>query len=228
MEAEFIKYRDFFEQETADGFIQLLVENGIAYEVEEFRDVLSPIYQERMMSRGTTVKLRQADFKKVDDLLSGLAKENLSEVDETHYLYEFSNDELLDVLSKPDEWNEFDYELSKKILDSRGVVVSDSMLSDLKNKRLKELSEPEPRQVWLVRLGYLLAIIGGLLGILIGLYLVTYKKVLPNGDRIYGYSRQDRAHGKLIFVIGVVVAIFLAAKEIHRHEIIYWMPLGTY
>jgi predicted HTH domain antitoxin len=219
MDPEFIKYRDFFEKETADELIQLLVENGIVYEVEEFRDVIPSAYQERMLSMGSTVKLRQADFQKVDTLLGERAKENLNEIDESHYLYGFSNDELLEVLSKHDEWSEVDYELSKKLLDSRGVRVSDAMLSELKNARLKELSAPEPKQVWLVRAGYLLALIGGFLGILIGWYLMTYKKVLPNGERLYGYSRQDRAHGKLIFIIGIAIALILALLKMYRIEV---------
>ena len=37
-----------------------------------------------------------------------------------------------------------------------------------------------------------------------GWHLSTYKKTLPNGDRVYGYSQSDRKHGNRILIIGAI------------------------
>jgi len=37
--------------------------------------------------------------------------------------------------------------------------------------------------------------------------LLTYKKALPNGTRIYVYSNDDRKHGNRILIIGVVFLV---------------------
>lgn len=205
MRADFIKYRDFFEQETASELILLLRENGIEYEIEEYRDGIAPVYHDHILGNVTTVKLRKEDFPKVDDLLAAQATEALTDIDPNHYLFSFTNEELFEIISKPDEWSAFDYQLTKNILRKRGVMVDDAMLSKLKQQRLEQLAEPEPDQSSWVQAGYLAALAGGLGGIFIGWHLMTFKKVLPNGDRVYGYRKHDRTHGRWIFWVGMIV-----------------------
>jgi hypothetical protein len=55
--------------------------------------------------------------------------------------------------------------------------------------------------------------LGGFLGVFIGWHLLTYKKTLPNGNRIYAYSGNDRKQGNRILVLG---AIFIAIWVLYR------------
>ncbi len=215
MDAEFIKYRDFFEKETANDLIALLRENNVEYKIEEYRDSIAFTNRQNLLGNVTTVKIKQEDFPRVDELIAAQAKVQLADVASDHYLYSFTNEELLDVLGKPDEWSAIDYQLSKNILITRGIRVDDEMLNKLKNERLKALAQPEIAQTWWVWFGYAIAIVGvligpffgGMIGIFIGWHLTTYKKVLPNGERIYGYRPQDRVHGRLILTIASIMFI---------------------
>ena len=205
MRAEFIKYRDFFESETAAEFALVLRDHGIEYRVEEFNDSLGAPYGERPLSFVTTIMIRKADFSKVDDVVAEEAKAVAQEIDRSHYLYTFSNEELFEVISKPDEWNAVDYQLAKTILRQRGVMVDDVTFDNLKARRLEDLSRPEPDQTNWVKAGYIMALAGGIVGLFIGWHLMTYKKVLPNGDKVYGYRKHERSHGRWIFIVGLIM-----------------------
>ena len=133
------------------------------------------------------------------------AQIEIDQVDKDYYLFGFSDDELLDLISKADEWSPFDFLLARKILAQRGNVLSNEEVKYLEEERINELKKPEaPQTKWII-IGYLCAALGGILGIFIGWHLFTYKKTLPNGERLYGYSKADRKHGRIIFYISSIV-----------------------
>ncbi|BAO74256.1 hypothetical protein [Winogradskyella sp. PG-2] len=85
-------------------------------------------------------------------------------------------------------------------------MIDKELLASLKKERLKKLAKPESIQKpWIIS-GYILSILGGFLGLIIGYFLWTSKKTLPNGQRVYSYSKNDRKHGNQIFIIGLIVA----------------------
>ena len=121
-------------------------------------------------------------------------------------MFEFTNEELYEVLLKSDEWNAFDYSLAQKILIQKGKSIDKELLNTLKNERLKDLAKPEGNQKpWIIS-GYIFSILGGFLGLIIGYSLWTSKKTLPNGQKVNSYSENDRMHGKYIFYIGLIIA----------------------
>ena len=95
--------------------------------------------------------------------------------------------------------------LARKILAERGKVVSDEAISAIHEERIEELKSPEPPQTSWIIIGYLFALLGGVLGIFIGWHLMTYKKTLPDGERVYDYTERDRKQGRIIFYLAVIV-----------------------
>ncbi|WP_236262991.1 hypothetical protein [Aggregatimonas sangjinii] len=88
------------------------------------------------------------------------------------------------------------------------------MLNSLKKERIKQLAKPEENQKAWIFCGYVFAIFGGFLGLIIGYFLWTAEKTLPDGNKVYSYSEKDRKHGKTIFFISVIIfptALFLRA-----------------
>ena len=145
------------------------------------------------------------DFDKAEKILEDSAEDLLEQVDKDYYLFSFTDEELYDILLKSDEWNELDYTLAQKILLQRGKSVDMALLQALKKQRLESLAKPEGNQKpWIVA-GFTFAVLGGFLDIIIGYSLWTSKKSLPNGQRVYSYSDADRAQGKNIFYIGLVL-----------------------
>jgi hypothetical protein len=141
----------------------------------------------------------------------------LEHVSPDHYLFQFTDQELYDVLGKPDEWNELDYKLSAKILKDRGKEVDEQTIKKLKQDRINALATPERGGDLWIAIGYVSALCGGFLGIFIGWHLSSFKKTLPDGRRVKAYTPSARQHGSIILFIGLVVLIswisFLIVKN---------------
>lgn len=73
----------------------------------------------------------------------------------------------------------------------------------MQDQRIEELAAPEEEHVAWVVFGYIAAVLGGLLGFIIGLSLMRNRKTLPNGERVYAYSEANRKHGRTIVYIAV-------------------------
>jgi hypothetical protein len=196
---------------------QLLRENEIEFHVVEERESLDSLYGDKHFDKQFFVKIQQEDFPKADAVLKEISLKELATVEKDHYLFSFNEEELFEIISKPDEWSGFDYELARKILKDRGKEINEDTVRLLKSQRLKELAKPEERQRNLVYAGYFFALLGGIIGAFIGWYMWTYEKVLPNGQKTYGFTKEDRMHGKIIFFLGVILFAFYVLIRYEDH-----------
>jgi hypothetical protein len=158
------------------------------------------------------VKVKSEDFEAVNELLKENEVKNIEGIEDDYYLYEFTDEELMEILVKADEWSALDYMLAQKILAKRGKNITEKDIAAIKEKRLAELKTAEPPQTTWIILGYIFAFIGGILGLFIGWHLKSHKKTLPDGERIYAYTENDRWHGRVIFylsIVGVIVAFIV-------------------
>lgn len=131
-----------------------------------------------------------------------------------HYLHGFSDAELMDILLHSDEWSMEDVFGAQQVLGQRGKAVPDDLIAAARASRIRGLRNPAPPQTAFVVLGYVSALLGGLLGIAIGWYINTAMKILPNGERVPVYRIEDRRHGARLFAIGVTVALGLLAYRL--------------
>ncbi len=150
------------------------------------------------------IKILPEDFEKAEIILEKEAENLIQQVDSSHYLFDFTDDELYEILIKSDEWSEFDYKLAQNILIQRGKPIDLDLLKNFKKQRIESLAKPESNQKNWIIAGYILAFLGGFLGIIIGYSLWTSKKSLPNGQTVFSYNEHDRSHGKIIFYIGLI------------------------
>jgi hypothetical protein len=74
-----------------------------------------------------------------------------------------------------------------------------------KQQKSNSLSKPEKCPQGLIVAGYVFAILGGFVGILIGWSIHDSKKTLSDGKRIYTYEQSDRHQGMIIFLVGSVI-----------------------
>jgi hypothetical protein len=214
MNAEFITYQRFTEIAFADMLVMLLEENDIPFEMEEQGPSFNPSFSFREDMTSYAVKVRSEDFERVNQLLAQAEEAAEPVTGDDYYLYDFTNDELMEVLKQADEWSAFDVSLARKILADRGKPVSDDEFEKIRNKRLDDLKQPETsKQIW-ITIGYISAFLGGVLGIFIGWVIFKHKKTLPNGERVYSYSESDRKHGKIIFYVGLISTVLWIAWRI--------------
>ena len=207
--SEFITYEKFATLSELKEFVELLQANDIKYELEEDVQLFDASFANIQHHRDYRIQLLPDDFERVNEIRNNVAISELDLVDSDYYLFDFTNEELIDLISKQDEWSPFDFQLAQKILKDRGQEISIKEINKLKDRRIVELSEPEKHNPFWIVVGYIFAALGGLLGIIIGWYIVFSKKTLPNGQRIYTYNEADRNHGKRILIIGIPILVIV-------------------
>jgi hypothetical protein len=216
MAEKFTTYRSFNDKVLAAELYQKLSEAGIPVAWED-----TVGYFDASFSSGDNilnifyVKLRQQDFKTADELLMNAVAENIQEPISDYYLFSFSNDELIDVLKKPDEWNEFDLYWAKKILTTRGIVVKQEDVEKAREERLSESKKPwSLDKVWVFFAFALLLFafvylhfLTTFMTIFIGIYIVFSKKTLRDGQKVKAFSPTDRLLGKIVLAGGILVVL---------------------
>jgi len=201
-----IVFRTFLDKNQASEFANVLKNNDIDCEIIDN----SPPY-DITFSGGSTLDneiqliINSNDAEKATTLLEKEAENSLKDVDKDHYLFEFSNEELYDILLKSDKWSVYDYKLAKKILIDRAEPIDNQLLKTLKTQRINDLAKPAKKQNWWIAIGYLFALLGGLFGFVIGWFLVNSKKTLPNGTKVFLFQEQDQIHGRNILIISLVI-----------------------
>ena len=214
---DYYTYRKFNTPEEFEDLKVLFDQNKIEYTVEEDSPAFDLTFSGgNPFDKRILVKIRQSDFVIVDNLLEEQLKNNIHKIDEDNYLHEFSDEELLEIIEKPDEWNKPDYIAAQEILNKRGIIVSNEKIENLKKERLAKLSDPKKGQTGWIIFGYISAFLGGLFGIFIGWHFSTFKKTLPNGQRVYEYNIKTRKHGVKILFIGIIGLIFWICFKIVR------------
>ncbi|MBW4888336.1 hypothetical protein KXQ82_01355 [Mucilaginibacter sp. HMF5004] len=216
MQQQFLTFRRFNEPALAKSLTDLLDANEIEYEVGEESLIANPLMVSGdELMREYLIKLQQHDFDKVNNLLVAEEEEALNDVEAGYYLFDFTDQELVDIVKNFDEWSAFDFALARKILKERGVVINDRHIADFKQDKIDMLKQPEERQTLGVTLGYIFSLLGGLIGVFIGWYLSTAKKTLPNGEQVYSFAEADRKHGKNIRILGIVMCVVFIALKIY-------------
>lgn len=207
---EFLTYDRFNDLAAAMQLVDLLKENNIEVFIEDNSSAFDPSFANNETNKEYCVKLAQGSFATADLLRDQISDRLIAEVEPDYYLFDFSDEELLDLVAKRDEWSHFDFKLALKILKDRGIEQKPEQLAEMKQERLEELAMPAKHQTLWVTVGYFSAFFGGFLGLFIGWHLYTFKKTLPNGEIVYAYIDTDRDNGKWILIIaGIVSAIDL-------------------
>ncbi len=219
---EFTTYQSFYTQEEAEAFAEVLKEENILFKIETDKAILDKQFIGEDLDKKVHLKIRQEDFNRADEAFNKIAERSISEISSDHYLFSFSNDELSEIIQKPDEWSRQDFFLAKKLLADRGVNISAEKISQLKNERTKELAKPESGvNAWiffcyllilfclyntLIR-GYYISSTFGLVSLFLGYILRTSKKVLPDGTKVLMFDKLTRTHGIVLFILGLILVL---------------------
>ena len=208
MSTDFAVFKKFANLEQAQELGATLKKNGIENKLVNNSPQIDITFSGNTLQNEVQLLLLQSDFAKANEVLRTEAEKVIEQMDKDYYLFDFTNEELYEIIMKPDEWGAFDYTLTQKLLKDRGVTVDEELINSLRKQRVNDLAKPEEGQQPMVLVGYLLALLGGLLGLLVGWFLWTYKKTLPDGQIVHAYSERDQKHGRNIFILGLFSLIF--------------------
>ncbi|MEO6150941.1 MAG: hypothetical protein ABIN95_08785 [Mucilaginibacter sp.] len=212
MDNEFITFRKFNDPALAEEMVMILTKNATPFSVTEEMLSFDPTFASSAeAAKDYLIKIKQGDFLRAEDSINQSEKEQVDKVAKDHYLLDFNNVELIDIIAKEDEWSNFDVLLARKILTERGIDINESAL---KKERLETLRAPTKANTLIVVIGYLFALLGGGLGCFIGWRLAYAKTTLPNGERVFIYPTNDRKNGERMFWLGIAVFILVVIVKI--------------
>jgi len=210
---EFVLFQSFFTEDEAASIIEPLKENGIDYQLERSKELLDRAFIGDNLEKKVFLKIKSSDFSKANEILNARILQNITALEKDYYLFSFTNDELIEILRRPDEWSRQDFLIARKILGERGQYINEEMIKDLRSKRINELSREESEPTLTIIAGYILALLLSLVGLFFGLAFLTAKKNIPNGKKIFTYSRNTRKHGRNIVILSAVSLLLLVMNE---------------
>jgi len=224
---ELIAYQTFASAAEADEVAAQLINAGIPAEVAKKAQPLDVVIAGDDYSDGYIIRIPPACFEQANDLL--YVKElDVSTIDAAHPLCALTNDELKEVIARPDEWGMDNYSIAMALLKSRGMIMSDKLLAEIKQDRIEELSVRRPASGWLLLTGYLSALaplarnymyghdrispsVGyiiwffpGFAGLFISGLLLQAKITLPNGTRIPAYNDAVLRQAMIILALNIL------------------------
>lgn len=206
--SQYVTFQKFNDKLAAQELAQLFKLNDIDFLFEDVSANFDVSFANNEIDKDFRIKLQKQDFERANLLLTNLSEKEVENVDSEHYLFDFSNEELIEIIEKQDEWSKFDFVLAKKLLNARGVALSEENITSLKKERIVELSKPQKTPLFMIYIGYALAIFGGLVATIFGWYLKSHKKTLPDGEKVFYYADSSRIHGERILIIGIISFIF--------------------
>ena len=211
----FNSFKTFNDKETAEDFSEVLKEYDIEFYIEE--DVLEfdLTYANNELDKDFHIMVKQTDFVKAKQAYEAYFKNQLHNAPVDYYLFSFSNDELKEIMSKPDEWGTFDYLLAEKILHDRGMGLSETDKKALKTERYKTLQDQQNEKPSNILLYYIFSIVVFPIGMLIGWAWAFSKKTLPDGNRVAVYDEDIQRHGKIIFTIATLLFVLAIGWKVY-------------
>lgn len=205
---QFITFQKFSDKQDALIFKEKLEKNGIEPMLEDVSASVDVTFSGNTHDNQYLLKIRKNEFERANEILENQAKLLVNQISKDHYLFDFTDEELFELIEKSDEWSKEDYFLAIKILKERGHNLDTTEIEEIKKKRLSDLRSPETgKAAWLFA-GFVFSFLGGIIGLMIGWSHWKSIKVDPTGKRFYVYDEKTRKSGRTIFLFGVFFFIF--------------------
>jgi hypothetical protein len=196
--SELVTYQVFYKEKLLEKFCSLLSEKNIHFETRQMTSNLESYSEDSEIIY--EVWVNQEDIPVIDQLVDE------KQEGQDHYLFQFSDEDLLDIIINRHEWSLSDYKMAHEILKQRGKGISEELAATMRKHKSAEIVKTEEKQSGWIAAGYILALLGGVVSIFIGYHLAWGKKKLPGGEITWIYRKEDRFHGQVIFYLGISVS----------------------
>lgn len=208
----FRTFMDLTDAGIANEYAAILEENMIPFKLQDTSKDFDPSMSNNTANKTFMLMLDPKDFEKTNALLESKTSFDINEIEPSHPFFSFSTAELSEVVMNYDEWNPLDVKLAKYLLKKQNVAIDTSEIkSHQKEKEINKATEDESTKSGsiMILIGYVFCLAGGFLGFAIGVFLITAKKELPNGTKVFVYKKPEREHGYLMLIAGLAMATLL-------------------
>jgi len=205
--SDFKTYMSFIDAESSLELTALLKKNDIPYILQDTKADFDPTMSLNEANKPYLIQIHTEDLEKVDQLVK--ESFDISRIDKEHFLYDFSDEELIDVLKNEEEWHPLDVLLAKKIIQQKNIIVDENEIINHQEEKKLKLFSHEKLPKYTIPIAYLICCAGGMLGFAIALFLIFSKKTLPSGEKIYSYNPSVRGHAKIMLLLSSILMFFL-------------------
>jgi len=199
-------FAKYYTAEDAQFLVDLLQRNGSPYEMSHEVNQLDNIYIGDSIDQLYLLKIPPGQFMTVNRLLTEQAKLDFNTESFTHYFDSFDNDELVEVLNEPNDWNAYDVEVARLFWGKKNLGSS----QDITALEYSTSYSPERLKTEWIVLGYLISF--SAMGIFAGLAITTGKKTLQNGTKVFLYDEASRRHGGIMIILGAAGSFLLFTR----------------
>lgn len=214
--SKFILYRSFINLQEAQALEQLLMDHDIPYDLNVPQTPLDASIIGQGIVTKATIKVFPNDVQRIDALLEKELEQNIEATLASTPLQSYTNEELYDMLQKPDEWTVENTTLAKRILADRGMPVDEAELKRLRETRIQEMRKGKKGSLSMMIFAFVAIFYGlftqlslsPLIGIFAGLYYNYAKRHDLNGTTYLEYESQTRLIGKIMIACFLAVAAF--------------------
>ncbi|RMG71810.1 MAG: hypothetical protein D6722_06250 [Bacteroidetes bacterium] len=210
-----LTFRTFGDLLEARETLRLLEQADIPFVVEDLNADFDPFFAFNKVGAKVFIKVAQSDFPRARQALLRAAALYQGRVSPEHYLHDFSREELREVVYRQDEWSVEDVLMAQQLLRERGEEMDEAALAAAWQARLQEIRQPQAGDREGLRIGWLLSLIGGLLGVFIGYNYWQLRKYDPEGQPFWVYDAATRRQGHYMMYLGLGMSLL-------------WMGLGIW
>lgn len=210
-----IVYDEFFDANEAMDFIDFLQKNNFPYHA--FRPTKnigdSVILGYQIPQPIVVIKVLETELEKIDELREQYIMSSINEaVIDEHVFNQFTNDELMNVLSESEKWHFMDWVIAKRLLEKRNVSITENDVITWQNNYKEKLYKPKTIKPLLLFFTGITCILFPLLGSTLTLafalpfpFFLWQSKTKIGSHRLFTYDENTRKWGAIIFFLSLFV-----------------------
>ena len=206
------KFKSINEADELAGFLK---EHGVNPIVENNIPNFDVSFANNTINQDYLVYVLTDEFDKANQILEAYSKSFLADLPQDHYLYDFKEEELMEVITNKDEWSEIDFHLARKLLADKGIEFGEKEIEQFRQDKLAEEIKPKELKTGAFVAWLIASIFFPLVGLVAGAVFWTSKKQLLDGKRYFTYSKKSRALGRDIFMVSAVLLAILFFVRIY-------------
>ena len=205
------KYKSFESVGLAQLLTELLDESKTYYELHNSEGKIEG-FDPSQPHGVIEVWIAEDQFDYIDDLIEEKVNSELDTVADDYFIFEFSNDELRNVLINAHEWSPLDLALANKLLKERGEPFDKEELEKIREENIAESALARNISKGRKITGLIVAFLFPLIGIITALiYLLASKEDL-SGKKVPKYGEPTKKHGKIVIIVALFGTALLIAK----------------
>ncbi len=221
MNADLVELQKCRDSEEVDDVCGILTTASIPYKLGTNADIFAITSIGSTRDQDVIITVKLDDY----DAARAALEQNYLKLDlpDDHYLISFSDQELIDLVAAPDDWNPYDVAHAKQLIQEKTLDVSE--IEKSKHVQLSNLRKGKPASIYLILFAVNLTILipilfyFGIVGpffyliianIGIGWSFISMKQKFPHREH-YHFDEKSRLIGRWVFWCNLLYVIFSLA-----------------